>query len=867
MIQDLTEKEIKWRFSMLLEDFEDTFESKALSASKEVGSEFAYNAYTELTLGSIVYLCHIGGIKIILHGREKCEAALYTVTRKAFEKNLWNEPSEMQEYDRPSNRKIEVPNLFLDEGNEKFTHISICVDYPDSKIGDLCHKMLDYLQPWCKKPVHLISWVVFIQAYYNDRDLYISAIHRCLETALMYDHWHSNTQLPSDVAETLALFIGDDVHNVYDPFMAKDYLFLFSGGGTYHAQTTSAFHMYATMLYAGIYGHDTEHIEIADATEKWIPGDSDCILITPELGKTYKDPLGKEEPIGVWAMQQIKSSFESLKAKAIMLLPSSCLTSKGHYEILRDILTTRNLLDCVILLPAGIMPNTGISTAIVVLNSNREDNEPILFADFTSLTREQSDCDDEEKPELDYQLVLETLKSDDERYICYTNAKEIESFDFEWYTPKYVHHETDVPNGYRRVKIREIMEYFEEFDFGPSFSNTILSDEDFAQTPFDYDRAGVSMDMKEFIAKKDQDGYTFISQSCFVVNPQDGLKTYFKEMHAISIEKLVLPTYCEPYRINTDMIDVNYLRLLLHNLFNEASQAHPELSKGHEIWGIVYKSEVTIPLALEEQRHIYDEAKLNYAVEKARQEGLDEAINRMKQEYMMEVRMRKHDMKPLLSQLSNLAKNISFYLNKIDGNADTVEILRQKIGKISTYVSDLRMHMERLTEEDIYGEPELVNPISLLREFCGTTANYSVEIEVDEMSLKEAGIELPIIKISPVDFSTLANTIIDNAVTHAFLDSKENYKLRILFSFDKTKDAYIIDFQNDGDLMPEGMNKLRYGLKGDKGVQSQGTGLGGFRVKSITGHYGGDYDVFCNRLQKHTTIRVVLPKYSENEEI
>ena len=60
--------------------------------------------------------------------------------------------------------------------------------------------------------------------------------------------------------------------------------------------------------------------------------------------------------------------------------------------------------------------------------------------------------------------------------------------------------------------------------------------------------------------------------------------------------------------------------------------------------------------------------------------------------------------------------------------------------------------------------------------------------------------------------------------------------------------------------MPQGMDKFRYGLKGEKGAKSHGTGLGGYRVKSITRHYDGDYDVFCNRIQNTTTIRVIFPK-------
>jgi sensor histidine kinase regulating citrate/malate metabolism len=111
----------------------------------------------------------------------------------------------------------------------------------------------------------------------------------------------------------------------------------------------------------------------------------------------------------------------------------------------------------------------------------------------------------------------------------------------------------------------------------------------------------------------------------------------------------------------------------------------------------------------------------------------------------------------------------------------------------------------------------------------------------------------------------LATTIIENAVTHAFTGEGEEYKVLITLSYNASKDVFTIDFKNNGNPMPQGMDKFRYGLKGEKGAKSHGTGLGGYRVKSITRHYNGDYDVFCNRTQNTTTIRVMFPKYNSHE--
>ena len=69
---------------------------------------------------------------------------------------------------------------------------------------------------------------------------------------------------------------------------------------------------------------------------------------------------------------------------------------------------------------------------------------------------------------------------------------------------------------------------------------------------------------------------------------------------------------------------------------------------------------------------------------------------------------------------------------------------------------------------------------------------------------------------------------------------------------------YQIDFRNNGQPLPEGLNKMRYGIKGEKAGQTAGTGLGGSVVKAIVEHYKGDYDVFMDG--EWTVVRIYLPK-------
>ena len=66
-----------------------------------------------------------------------------------------------------------------------------------------------------------------------------------------------------------------------------------------------------------------------------------------------------------------------------------------------------------------------------------------------------------------------------------------------------------------------------------------------------------------------------------------------------------------------------------------------------------------------------------------------------------------------------------------------------------------------------------------------------------------------------------------------------------------------MDFSNNGNPLPKGMNKERYGMLGEKAGITGGTGRGGYVVKSVVEHYNGDYDVFMDG--ENTVIRVLLP--------
>lgn len=874
MIKDLTKDEMLWRYENLMVYITNEISENGIEAQPE---DKDVDYIDDLICGSLVYLQKAGAINIVLHNDDVVDGAIFTASREECINSSWIEPDEDEPtFDcRPNNKVIPVPVLFDEKGNEKYTNISLVFNFPDINIGRLCKRMISYLRNSCKKDVNVINSVVFLK-YCVKEELYISCLRRVMSFAFIDDVWTSSLQIPSEVEDIIQMVMEEPAQDVYDPFMRTG-TNLFYANGEYHAQATNKYFMYTTMLWAGVMGMDSEHIEYSDCVNNWDATDCDFIMVTPEFGKEVVTSDGETESISSFSLEKVFGSMSVEKRRALLLLPASALTSNGKMAKLRHDITEANLLETIVLLPANVFNKTSIAATIIYLKSGRKQEDPITFVNLSSFIKEKEDLD-EDKDTIDINQIKEAIDKNDKMYINEASVSDVREREYEWYVPNYMDYVKQVPAGYRKVLLSELLEPLEDSEMF-SYSGNIVREEYLISNPFEEYELNPKPGKSFLFQSEDDDDdekddeddedvreqYDVYKGSPFVVQyGEKELKTYYHEFIG-AFRDVSVPKSCHAYRINPDLIDVNYLRLILAQIDKESNG---ELRRnGIKRWegGKGINPVLHIPLSLEEQKRIYEDAKLNAAVEKARKEGLDKAIDSMKQEYMMEVRMRKHDMKPFLSQLDSQAKLITFYLDKIEGNDDVVTAIRQKLTGISNAVSELRLHLNRLTEEDIFGSPEVVNPLDILNELTGTFSNYSVALDVDTVALKEAQIDTPEIFISKVDFSTLATTIIENAVCHAFTGEDKNYKVLITLSYNASKDVFTIDFKNNGNPMPQGMDKFRYGLKGEKGAKSHGSGLGGYRVKSITRHYNGDYDVFCNRIQNTTTIRVMFPKYNSHE--
>ncbi len=278
----------------------------------------------------------------------------------------------------------------------------------------------------------------------------------------------------------------------------------------------------------------------------------------------------------------------------------------------------------------------------------------------------------------------------------------------------------------------------------------------------------------------------------------------------------------------------------------------------------------------------------------------EELLAAKKTEYINEVRMRKHDMGQYIFELGNIEDLIRYYIENRDTEKNYCKQIEDLLDNFRSSLDELSTLLDNLSKEEHFGEPELFN----LDVFLSQLANrhkadgYSINYELDKQSFKKFSLKIasgydilediraniddtiilkdentnvsilevtkiphkavPTLHIAPNDIYRAINNIIDNARRHGFTDpNRKDYEIKVSLSIDVEREMYQIDFRNNGNPLPEGMNKMRYGIKGEKAGKTSGTGLGGNYVKTFVQHYGGDYDIFME--DGWTVVRICLP--------
>lgn len=396
---------------------------------------------------------------------------------------------------------------------------------------------------------------------------------------------------------------------------------------------------------------------------------------------------------------------------------------------------------------------------------------------------------------------------------------------------------------------------------------------------------------------------------------------YINEIHDDGMATLDSVICLQP----NEGVDVRYVATLL--LLPEVKDQIISICSGEvneRIFSVIF-SKVIVPNHTDKERLAFL-AEANYNALISSQKEMDaifnDRFNKMKKDYINEVRMRKHDIRPHLRQIESSQTLMLHYLENINDVDQLKEALKGRLMASRKALDSISELVDHLADEEHFGIPKRLNIEKFIMNYVADHKNdaFSIQYNFDDvikqnggdfifklmelaedsgtsleqfvkridcsddknimtqksgnyiLSLKkyasDQGLSLEhlvssnilYVNIAPLDLKRLMDNIILNASRHGFDKHRNDYFVSINVKIDVDRDMYQIDFCNNGNPLPVGMTKERYGIKGEKAGKNAGTGNGGHIVKTIIEHYGGDYDVLSS--EGLTTIRIYLPKYS-----
>ena len=571
----------------------------------------------------------------------------------------------------------------------------------------------------------------------------------------------------------------------------------------------------------------------------------------------------------------------SADGTGVCFMTPSLQWGNGEQKRFRMWAMEKHMIDTVILLPKGMLSYTSIPLACVILKKHPQQENAIRFIDASKMY-DKADGN----IHLDIEKVMAAYHTDQTGVSATIPYDDIIENDYTWNVIQYLQHEElEIPEGYRAVAMKDIVEI-------PTCTKGMEADEGkqlrVADLSNDWTQPYISP--KSLSDSDNVKGCAKLEQTAIVMSMIRDLKPSI--LKATDKAPVYLAKNILAFIPGTN-IDIEYLCMELSKVNIGGTGTMSHISRGS-----ILNYKLALP-DISTQKTRYKEACQQEVMAKAKETGLLDVIDKMKTDYINEVRSRKHDMMPHLRQISSARKNLEYYINHKDSMSDEdfMQGMKEEIANQKAAIDSLTTILKIFSREDQFGTPEVINIDKFLAENYPDGHNYHSEIERDYKALANYGFTIPDSLLSinmnegkkwqeylkdipdyaeginvfmaKDDLQRLCDNIFGNAVKHGFTDpTRKDYSIWVKLTVDEERDMFQIDFTNNGTPFPKGLDKLRYGLRGEKGGITAGTGEGGYIVRSIVEHYGGDYDLLTQKDQDFiwSTVRIYLPIYRNDNE-
>lgn len=564
-----------------------------------------------------------------------------------------------------------------------------------------------------------------------------------------------------------------------------------------------------------------------DSTLEWRDNDG-CDVLASELPfgvRLHDVPTDRNRPklLEDYILYKFIKT-PSLKRAVLMVSMGTCWR-RDNFDI-RKTLCEKNWVESVIKMPAGILPNAGVSTAIVVLNKERNTKDiKFVLADDCIINSGRTRL-------LDYQSVIERIEGRDEKQSASVSVGLTFEKDCTLDPSAYVQERIEVLPGQKIVKFSSLATKDRGVRRFDETKGRVLQPEHMCESIAEMHTRNITIEIVE------------LTKSAYVKICSKGL------IFNVRADRFFIKTDEEPLFISPNyscftVLEDKCLPEYLADCVVNAKRFRESALMGQGMPRIDWEN-LLIPIYenLDSQKQI---------------------VQRIYRQEQNELKKKLESLQLLSGKSSDLIHNLGITFTKIsagigkllkDGSNETIEGLNDNV--------QFALRQINSTGTDFaFVQPELekVNVYDTLMRYVKGWENFGYKT-FDILPIKMEVSDDTKVEIDTTLFYTLLDCIFINAHQHGF-NKRENPENKVLIEVEGVaykEDNYIrIGISNNGNPLPDNFSVRDFVARGVVGINSSQDGIGGDHVCKIAHHFGGFISIDDD--SEWLTFNVLLPVY------
>ncbi|MDD2636430.1 MAG: N-6 DNA methylase [Bacteroidales bacterium] len=561
------------------------------------------------------------------------------------------------------------------------------------------------------------------------------------------------------------------------------------------------------------------------------------------------------------------NDFTSTTGKLIAIVPNNFLVANSNSQIKHQIIKN-DLLESVINLPKGILSNTSMGFAIIVLNNNKANLNHVNFINGDSIDSVKDGPDYSNE----FDSFVSLCKNPRENSMCrIVSNSQIEQFDYNLLAKRYFKKDID---GVSIMSFCEIIHLKRTFDGheGKIVSGKHLSG-DSQNYVLDTSNIGVNL-LYSY--------HSIIEETCLLItsvgfNQNPTIFFYHEEPIYISPNIIAL-------RVDSSIIDIHYLSIELRKAYVK-EQFELLLS------GLFFKKsdlqfvKINLPSIDKQREYVLDPNQRFVFIGnevKERRDLLTQQFNSLN-ESIVDGSILRHKIR---GRVKNLKGNFFTLYNSFDAEikleieqmlkrrdiklkrtfAEYLDFMKNDLVKIYDAVDDDK------NESSILEEPlEDFNIFSFIDSYCKAIEDNENNDFIFHKNFEQVNIDIAIdmsviVRGSKKLLEEALNNLIENAVKHAFPSGNRKSDNHILLSyfFNEQDSVVVIIISNSGLEWPHSFSFEHAIKKGFSSGANKGDGTGLWYVNEIAKRHEGkllfsSQSYIFQRFEMVTRLTISLP--------